>query len=547
MNSTSLMVGSQGVDALAQAAGQLFTLPQVAMEVLELTNNPQVDTQALKACLERDPALTARILQVVNSSLFGLSRKVADLGQALALLGTVPLKLLVLSFSLPDELFRNLGADFLAHYWKTSLCQAVASRCFHQRGWGQSGDEAFVAGLLRHVGQLVLAQMLGSPYLQLWHQCRDQGTDLLVQERAYLGLDHVVLSQRLLRQWKLPEVLSRALAPPETGTGSEPVLCSLQGAVQLGVLSTRLLVQNQQEAWQLLLVRAQRLARLEETDVRRVLRQVQEGVDCVAEALQLEGIDSLDVDSVLAQAQRQLAQVAQEAAAQISSGGDSLLRLSLATQQRLRHALNQAIEGDPPLDGAAGQRPPAPAPEGAAQDSPADIAPTHSPPEVSRQLEGASDPRLHQLVERAAWECRARRMPLSAMLVYVSGLESLQVPEHLAQWRMLRNLIHASCRRVDWCPKQHLVVRESLVALVLQNCDRPQAVQLGYDLIHLLREVCTRTAGQVAQQLRIHIGIASVEVPPPNFDAQRLLECCQRCLNAAAATGMDHLKSIECY
>ncbi len=547
MNGSTVMVGSRGVDALAQAAGQLFTLPQVAMEVLELTNNPQVDTQALKTCLERDPALTARILQVVNSSLFGLSRKVADLGQALALLGTVPLKLLVLSFSLPDELFRNLGADFLAHYWKTSLCQAVASRCFHQRGWGQSGDEAFVAGLLRHVGQLVLAQMLGAPYLQLWHQCRDQGADLLVQERAYLGLDHVTLSQRLLQQWKLPEVLTRALVPPEAKTDAEPVLCSLQGAVWLGTLSTRLLVQEHQESWGHLLAQAQRLARLEENDVRRVLQQVQEGVDCVAEALQLEGIDSLDVDAVLVRAQRMLAQVAQEAAAQLSSGGDSLLRLSLATQQRLRHALNQAIEGESSETHSLAAEEAALDSENEPGSASQDDVPANSLTDSEKLLEGASDPRLGQMVERAAWECRARRMPLSVMLVYVSGLESLQVPEHLAQWRMLRNLVHASCRRVDWCPKQHLVIRESLVALVLQNCDRPQAVQLGYDLIHLLREVCSRTAGQVAQQLRIHIGIASVEVPPPNFDAGRLLESCQRCLNAAAATGMDHLKSIECY
>lgn len=543
MNGSTVLVGSRGVDALAQAAGQLFTLPQVAMDVLELTSNPQVDTQALKACLERDPALTARILQVVNSSLFGLSRKVADLGQALALLGTVPLKLLVLSFSLPDELFRNLGADFLSHYWRSSLCQAVASRCFHQRGWGQSGDEAFVAGLLQHVGQLVLAQMLGPPYLQLWHQCRDLGADLLVQERAYLGLDHVTLSQHLLRQWKLPEVLVRALVPPETHPETEPALCSLQAAVWLGTLSTRLLVQDQQEAWQQLLQQAQRLARLEQSDVRRVLQQVQQGVECLAEALQLEGIDSLEVEEVLAQAQRQLAQVAQEAAAQLSGGGESLVRLSLATQQRLRHALNQATEGElPPAEPALPQKEGTPAPS--AKHDPHPDSPTPLP---EATLEGASDPRLHQAVQRAAWECRARRMPLSVMLVCVGGLEALQTPEHFTQWRILRNLIHASCHRMDWCPKQHLVIRESLMALVLQNCDRPQAVQLGYDLIHLLREVCTRTASQVAQRLRIHIGIASVEVPPPNFDAGRLLESCQRCLNAAAATGMDHLKSIECY
>jgi len=92
------------LDHLAARAAQLYSLPCVAAEVLKLTGSGEVDRPAIKACLENDPALTTRILKVVNSSLFGLTRKVTDLGQALALLGVKPLKMLVLGFSLPDQL-----------------------------------------------------------------------------------------------------------------------------------------------------------------------------------------------------------------------------------------------------------------------------------------------------------------------------------------------------------------------------------------------------------------------------------------------------------
>ena len=68
-----------------ERAGSLYSLPAVAMEVLELTGQPDVDTVALRQCVERDPALTAKLLRVVNSSMFGLSREVSDLTQALAL------------------------------------------------------------------------------------------------------------------------------------------------------------------------------------------------------------------------------------------------------------------------------------------------------------------------------------------------------------------------------------------------------------------------------------------------------------------------------
>src|SRR5690606_23398264 len=92
------------LDLIIAKAESLYSLPAVAMEVLKLTEGERVDARALKECIERDPALVVKLLRVVNSSLFGLSSKVENLTQALALLGIKPLKLLVLGFSLPNKL-----------------------------------------------------------------------------------------------------------------------------------------------------------------------------------------------------------------------------------------------------------------------------------------------------------------------------------------------------------------------------------------------------------------------------------------------------------
>src|SRR5262245_28814259 len=93
------------VQQFVERTGQLYSRPAAAAEVLQLAGESRIDTRALKECLERDPALAARILRVVNSSLFGVSRPITDLNQALTVLGTRPLKMLVLGFSLPKELF----------------------------------------------------------------------------------------------------------------------------------------------------------------------------------------------------------------------------------------------------------------------------------------------------------------------------------------------------------------------------------------------------------------------------------------------------------
>ncbi len=137
------------LDRLVARARQFYSLPAVAMQVLDLTSNPHIDAHALKRCIECDPALTAKVLRVVNSSLFGLSREVSDLNQALALLGIKPLKLLVLGFSLPAGLFSDVETRTLGWFWRHTLTKAVAAREISETAWSQLGDESFTAALLQ--------------------------------------------------------------------------------------------------------------------------------------------------------------------------------------------------------------------------------------------------------------------------------------------------------------------------------------------------------------------------------------------------------------
>src|SRR5687768_5503207 len=182
------------VDQFVQRARGLYSLPAVAMRVLELTNSPKVDVRALKECIENDPALTTKILRVVNSSLFGLSREVTDLNQAQALLGINPLKMLVLGFSLPKNLFLAVEADVLARYWRHTLTKAVVGRELSQKLYGRAGDEAFIAGLLQQIGQLVLIQDLGEPYIKFLQRVAHSGGNVLALEMEMLGFDHAILS-----------------------------------------------------------------------------------------------------------------------------------------------------------------------------------------------------------------------------------------------------------------------------------------------------------------------------------------------------------------
>src|SRR5688500_2662687 len=103
------MSEQEGVlDRIVLRTRRLYSLPAVAARVLELTSQEQIDPREIKQCIELDPALTAKILRVANSSLFGLRTEVTNLNQAIGLLGIRSLKMLVLGFSLPSELTRDV-------------------------------------------------------------------------------------------------------------------------------------------------------------------------------------------------------------------------------------------------------------------------------------------------------------------------------------------------------------------------------------------------------------------------------------------------------
>ena len=116
-------------DALKKA-DNLPSLPAVALDVLRLSQDEDVTLDAMATCLSRDPALSAKLLKLANSSLFGFGKEVTTLQRATMMLGMKTVKLMALSFSLAGSLprkGRSGGFDY-GEYWRRSLVCAVSAR-----------------------------------------------------------------------------------------------------------------------------------------------------------------------------------------------------------------------------------------------------------------------------------------------------------------------------------------------------------------------------------------------------------------------------------
>jgi len=200
----------------------LPSLPAVAMRVLELAAQAQVDIAEIAAVISKDPALSGKILRTVNSSFYGRSQSVTTLTHALVILGLSAVKTLVLGFSLVSNL-RGAPTRGFNHqaYWRRSVHAATAARIIAARAkLDQQQEECFVIGLLMDIGMLVLDQVAGERYGDVYGGVSTHN-DLPGLEESALGMTHADAAAALAEEWKLPPALAvpmaRHHAPDDAG------------------------------------------------------------------------------------------------------------------------------------------------------------------------------------------------------------------------------------------------------------------------------------------------------------------------------------------
>jgi HD-like signal output (HDOD) protein len=190
--------------ARVRECSKLPSLPGVAIEVLQITQDKSTDIVHLAKIVSKDPALTARVLRTVNSSYYGLSQQVSNLDQAMALIGLRTVKVLVLGFSLVTDLMHTASGGLnLSVFWKRSFYAAAAARALANDLSIRQADTCFLVALLMDVGMLALDQALGTEYAAVVAKAPNHPA-LCDLEREAFDLTHADVSGALAEIWKLP-------------------------------------------------------------------------------------------------------------------------------------------------------------------------------------------------------------------------------------------------------------------------------------------------------------------------------------------------------
>lgn len=181
------------------------TLPEMYQKMTAIIHQPNTTAADLASVLEKDPALTGRLIRLVNSALYALPRKVGTIRQAIVIVGFRSIQQLVLSTSVV-KMFKGGGDDLFSPYtfWKHSIATALATQPLAREIRLHDPEEAFTAGLLHDIGHLLLAEYQTEVFRQILETCAETGQSALEVERSILGYNHGSVGGALMDYWKFP-------------------------------------------------------------------------------------------------------------------------------------------------------------------------------------------------------------------------------------------------------------------------------------------------------------------------------------------------------
>ncbi len=235
--------GNGSLEATLAKLPGLPTLPQTAVAILELANNPDAVADDYYELISVDPALSVRVLKVVNSSFYGLSRQIDSIRQAIVLLGPNAVRNIAVASSMHKVFCTQRRRMYFdpQSLWRHSVTVATATRLIANRIDYSEPETAFLAGLIHDVGVIAELQLDRPRFLVLDEMATEQSEiPFRTIEEQLFGMDHEVFGAALCRVWNLPEHLEAVVGShhrPHDRSDSHRTLVSIVHVAD--ILATR--------------------------------------------------------------------------------------------------------------------------------------------------------------------------------------------------------------------------------------------------------------------------------------------------------------------
>jgi HD-like signal output (HDOD) protein len=211
---------------------KLPTISEVGHALIATLDNDEASAKSVAAIIARDPALTAKLMRLANSARFGSSRGVSSLDDAIALAGMAHIRTLALAACFAEAFPQLPGLDS-DEFWKSSMACAGYAKWLAS-GIGADGGEAWLAGMMLRLGELLIYQVSPVAFAQIEQQPHLPG-GRWEREQRLLGFSEGHITAELGRRWNFPDKIVQALESSSDPMAAHP-FCRLAGIIHLASL-----------------------------------------------------------------------------------------------------------------------------------------------------------------------------------------------------------------------------------------------------------------------------------------------------------------------
>lgn len=196
-------------ELLKQAEG-LISFPEVCIRINTMVNDPGVSATDIGEVIQQDPALTARLLKIANSPLYGFASEIDTVSRAVAVLGNKEIRDLAFATSAIKAFNVKPGLDTIEKLWSHNIYCTTACRLLAETSTRGRTESIFIAGLLHDIGRLLFLSLLPEDSVSAIQRLSATGhgeSNLILAEREVIGFDHTEAGGELILQWNLPDSL----------------------------------------------------------------------------------------------------------------------------------------------------------------------------------------------------------------------------------------------------------------------------------------------------------------------------------------------------
>ncbi|MDF0667862.1 MAG: HDOD domain-containing protein [Nitrospira sp.] len=207
---------------LVQSCTTVLTLPEIYFRVRDVVDDPKSTMDDLAEVLKLDPAISARLLRIVNCPLYGFPKQIDTISRAVSIVGRQAINDLVTATTV-GRTFSGMPIQLMdvSMFWRKSVLCALLARRIATACGIEDSERFFLEGLLRDIGHLVLYQTIPQRAQSALIEAGYLGTSLAEVEQSNIGCDFAEVGAELIRAWGMPVQIEQAircqLSPNDAG------------------------------------------------------------------------------------------------------------------------------------------------------------------------------------------------------------------------------------------------------------------------------------------------------------------------------------------